>query len=153
MKNLFLVAVMVAGSTGWAAAGRPGIVLRMEGKVVNQNFNGTMPEFRLMSNGVELNGTCGAKTQRCDLKEIGRLSPTEMRGIQEKVEAARSGRVERWISGARCFRAPDFSRRYTAGNGSIILKTGHICLGGGLKNISQSATELVEFITQESARN
>ncbi len=155
-KSLTVLAVMVAVQLGWAAhrpgirpEPRPGIVLRMTGELVSKNYTGPREEFRLMSNGTKLFGFCQGRPVTCDLNEIGRMSPSEMRRIGQSITQASRFAPVGWVSGAMCLRAPDFQNVYTAANGTVLLKNGDICLSGGMVNPSKAAKKLMLFIQQE----
>lgn len=83
----------------------------------------------------------------CATKEIKRLSADEMDTIESLIADARDGKQVRIPNRALCFVAPFKTERYTADNGKVFLKSGHLC-NGWLVNDSEAAGELVGILAK-----
>lgn len=102
----------------------------------------------VLSNGTVLEQACGALTRiPCRPQVVTVLSAHQMDRIDRLIERARHGRVVRVPSAVRCFVAPTHTFNYTADNGRVALKSGHMCLGW-MDNVRPAADQLVAILNR-----
>lgn len=146
MKNRgFMFAILMVSASAFGA--RPGIALRLEQLALGGAKLHLQREVRIYSNGdvVRLVTERNETGEKHYQTKFTNLSRREMRNIEDLIEDARTGKIEYDRNHALCLIAPDSTHRHTADNGSILLKSGHFCLGFK-RNTSVAAKELVTIL-------